>query len=498
MFIFKKTVTGDKENKTMQEKLTNIIPNILSKENVKLQKTLRIAAAMLSCFAITIGAAYLFVLKAHAEKKSALYIDGSIACYISDASTYENAVNMLSENYDSDFGHDIEMEVVEVTAKTASETECYSILVDQLQKDRCDAYVICADKNKIAAFASANEAAEALSCIKETINDLLASSSESKKILTAEVVNEFSIEKEENCLQSELTDKDSFVKAVIDEFKEKVQCSFASGTSDNTDELPKVADNNTSVVLQSNVMEKSVSLPTEEQTHSDLVCFKIRLVLEMTETEPIAPAIRYEDSNEYRVGETVLGVQGENGTAEVTYEVEYISGTEQSRTEISRNVIKQPKDTVMYVGTKPLTDPTGEFDYPLKDEDNFYLSSEFGVNRGYYFDRNAGHAGIDLACKSGTPIYAADGGKVLFAGWKGSYGYVVMLDHDGIQTNYAHMSAYCVKTGDLVCKGQQIGNVGSTGKSTGPHLHFEVKVNGKLVNPFDYLPEKDINVRLCW
>ena len=99
------------------------------------------------------------------------------------------------------------------------------------------------------------------------------------------------------------------------------------------------------------------------------------------------------------------------------------------------------------------------------------------------------HTGIDLAAPIGTPIYAADGGRVVYSGWDNTgYGYTVLIDHgNGIRTRYAHMSWIFPNYGAYVQKGEQIGRVGSTGRSSGPHLHFEVIVNGIARNPFNYI-----------
>ena len=94
------------------------------------------------------------------------------------------------------------------------------------------------------------------------------------------------------------------------------------------------------------------------------------------------------------------------------------------------------------------------------------------------------HQGVDFAASSGTPILASAAGSVVMAGWGGGYGNVVVLDHgNGVRTRYAHMRKFVVKNGERVRQGQKIGEVGSTGLSTGPHLHFEVWKNGKPVNP---------------
>lgn len=99
------------------------------------------------------------------------------------------------------------------------------------------------------------------------------------------------------------------------------------------------------------------------------------------------------------------------------------------------------------------------------------------------------HTGIDVAENIGTPVYAAEAGVIEEAGWnRGGYGYYIIIDHGGgLETLYAHNSRLLVKTGDYVERGQQISASGSTGHSTGPHVHFEVRVNGRRVNPLNYV-----------
>jgi len=98
------------------------------------------------------------------------------------------------------------------------------------------------------------------------------------------------------------------------------------------------------------------------------------------------------------------------------------------------------------------------------------------------------HYGLDYAASTGTSIYASDGGTVTTAGWHGNYGYYIKIDHGGgFTTLYAHCSKLLVKVGDKVYQGQRIGLVGNTGRSTGPHCHFEIFKYGKNVNPSNYV-----------
>ena len=115
------------------------------------------------------------------------------------------------------------------------------------------------------------------------------------------------------------------------------------------------------------------------------------------------------------------------------------------------------------------------------------ISSRFG-RRNISVRGNTYHVGVDIAAPSGTTVRAAQGGLVSRAGWLGSYGYVVYLEHpNGAQTRYAHMRRVAVARGQRVQQGESLGEVGSTGASTGPHLHFELRFNGYATNPLDYL-----------
>ena len=130
-------------------------------------------------------------------------------------------------------------------------------------------------------------------------------------------------------------------------------------------------------------------------------------------------------------------------------------------------------------------------DKPVKMDVEF--TSGFGVRSDPFHAGAAMHPGIDLAGSYGTPIYATAEGTVLRAGWNsGGYGNLVEIDHGrGITTRYGHMSAILVHEGDHVVRGQQVGRMGSTGRSTGNHLHYEVRIDGRAVNPIPFMKSTD-------
>jgi murein DD-endopeptidase MepM/ murein hydrolase activator NlpD len=119
---------------------------------------------------------------------------------------------------------------------------------------------------------------------------------------------------------------------------------------------------------------------------------------------------------------------------------------------------------------------TGSFSWPTQG----------AITQGFW----AYHRALDIANSIGTPIYASDGGFVTYAGWSNvGYGYMVLVDHgNGFRTLYGHLSYYYVDQGQYVSKGQVLGQMGSTGNSTGPHLHFEIRYGGATQNPYSYLP----------
>ncbi|WP_455529508.1 peptidoglycan DD-metalloendopeptidase family protein [Ruminococcus sp.] len=174
--------------------------------------------------------------------------------------------------------------------------------------------------------------------------------------------------------------------------------------------------------------------------------------------------------------------RGQRGEKLSNIEVTYVDGKEYSRKTISSTITKQPVVEKIGIGIyaarpdSPSTvlTGTGEFGWPV---DGGYISDPF------LSDRN--HKGMDIAASTGTEIYAAADGVVVSAGWNsGGYGYFVQLGHvDGYQTVYGHMSAVLVTEGQEVSRGQLIGEIGSTGNSTGPHCHFEVRHEGICLDP---------------
>jgi len=204
---------------------------------------------------------------------------------------------------------------------------------------------------------------------------------------------------------------------------------------------------------------------------------------EKTYKEKIGFETEYEYSSSLYEDQQKVKRKGVPGEYEVVAKVEKHNGIEVAKQIIKETLISQPVAQVVIKGTKkaPPKKGTGSFIMPTRGT----LTSRFGKRWGRM------HEGIDLGARVGTAIKAADGGTVKFAGYNGNYGYMVEIDHGGgFTTRYAHCSKLYVKKGDKVYKGQTIAAVGNTGRSTGPHLHFEVRKHGVAQNPYSYIGKK--------
>lgn len=195
--------------------------------------------------------------------------------------------------------------------------------------------------------------------------------------------------------------------------------------------------------------------------------------------------IEYVDDDSMYVGDFKVISAGEYGSADIVARVTYEGLAEVDRVIESETVLKEPVTEIQARGTqeRPTWLPTGSFRWPTSGT----ISSKYGYRS--IFGGSSFHGGIDIANSYGTDIVAADGGEVVYAGWMNGYGYLIQIDHgNGYVTYYGHNSSLEVGVGDKVYKGQHIAEMGSTGRSTGNHCHFEVRLNGERQNPMNYLP----------
>ena len=207
--------------------------------------------------------------------------------------------------------------------------------------------------------------------------------------------------------------------------------------------------------------------------------FKINL----TESEVIEPETVTEECSDLYIGQTET-VQGGSGMSLVHKEITYDGLSKSEEKVVSKQIIQPAVNTVVKVGTKnPYYAGVAFLSNPTKGG---YLSSYFGEVRA-----KSVHKGIDIAKNFGESVNAALDGKVIRAGYNnGGYGNLIVIEHENnMKTYYAHLNEIYVNVGDMVKKDDIIGAVGSTGNSTGPHLHFELRVDNKPVDPVKYIQQ---------
>ena len=237
-------------------------------------------------------------------------------------------------------------------------------------------------------------------------------------------------------------------------------------------------------VLNPDVMVDKLWVDQELVIQKAVPYLSVENVTDETYEQEIPSPVEYIETADLYVGDTKVKEQGEDGTERVNAHVTYVNGVEVSREIISTETLKEPTTTYAYTGTtpRPVTASNGYFIWPVRGT----ITSNFGGRNlwgSYDF-----HLGIDIAVPYGTGIKAADGGTVIKAGWSGSYGNLVAIRHDnGYVTYYAHNSSILVSVGQKVYQGQIIAKAGMTGNASGPHCHFEVRINGTSVNPRNYL-----------
>ncbi len=247
------------------------------------------------------------------------------------------------------------------------------------------------------------------------------------------------------------------------------------------DTLSQIAkDNNMSLddllKLNSKYKEESVIVPGDE-----LVITVPRSEITVVTTKKISYEEDYkaepeylDDNNNYRGTNYVLD-EGTTGHRSVEATVTYENDKEVNRQIISENVTSESKPAKIAVGT--LTQPTY-----IKPVNGGTFSSGYGMREGIM------HYGVDWSCSTGMTVKASRDGVVTRAGWYSDYGYCVDIQHeDGSMTRYGHNSEVSVKVGQHVKQGEQIALSGNTGNSSGPHVHFEIWIDGRRVNPLDYV-----------
>ncbi len=189
----------------------------------------------------------------------------------------------------------------------------------------------------------------------------------------------------------------------------------------------------------------------------------------------------YKDNDSWYTTKSKVIQEAVTGRRRVLADVTYQNGTRTGSTIVRQETIKEAVPEIIERGTQ--SPPT--FIWPVSSG---YVSSGFGARSRPKAGASTYHQGVDIAVSIGTTVRASSGGTVITAGWVSGYGNAVYIRHaDGVVTRYGHLSKILVSVGETVTQGERIALSGNTGNSTGPHLHFEMRISGTAVNPLNYI-----------
>lgn len=385
---------------------------------------------------------------------------------------------------DIEFAQEIKAEPVRAFGEKVDTKDELIARLDKMLSVRIKAACIQIDNNKVATLKNKEIADEALKEVKEHYVNLVPG--EPKKV---EVEEEVKIS-EEYVNPFEVMDKEAAKELIIRGTPAKDTYVLKEG--DSLWSIARAHDMSVKDLLQANPQLKSeddkiligdkINLAVDKPLLNVKVCTRVEF------KAPIPFETETQKDNKLLKGKQKVKTPGKEGVKKIVADAVYSNGVKQSQATINENKIKDPVKQVIAEGTATRSNyyayapvasrGSGRFVWPVSGK----ISSPFGRRgRGY-------HSGIDIAGSYGSSVRASNSGVVKFAGWSGGYGKLIIIDHGGgINTYYAHLSSMRVSPGQNISKGQKIGKTGTTGRATGPHLHFEVRVAGTPRNPLNYL-----------
>lgn len=276
--------------------------------------------------------------------------------------------------------------------------------------------------------------------------------------------------------RSQIKDRETAYEEITAENEEETIYVVQPG-----DSLSVIAENNDMTMEQIKMLnphiESDDDIYYDDRLNVTVPQAAVQILVEKQETyeEEYNADIIYEDDADMFIGESEVIQEGSSGRHTVTDLVTYVGDLESGREQLQESVQVEAVAQIIRRGIK--SKPT--YMFPVT---NWNVTSNFGYRWGRL------HAGTDIGVPVGTTVRASRGGQVITAGWNGGYGNCVMINHgDGVVTLYGHLSEVTVSVGQYVDQGQQVALSGNTGRSTGPHLHFEIRVNGVAVDAIPYL-----------
>ncbi len=471
----------DKISLSKKSKKVKILASVALKNTIYSKKGINYILKV-TLFVSVIVTSFTITSRFTKNNAQAVYINNKPIGIIDNVEITENELcsnieNKLSEEngVNASINEDISLvPIIASDSDISSEYEILNTVVNDVSYT-VDSYAINVNGEKKVLLKSKKEAENLLSDIKSQRID------NSGEILSVSFVDDIKISEESTDSDNIMTYDDAY------EILNKNTEDKKSYTISEGDTLGKISEDlNISLsdiyALNPDITEDTVLKIGDEITITEeKPLLSVNVVKKVSYKEEIPyETEEIKNNEEYKTYKKVIK-KGKEGEKAVTDEVIYKDGKETSRKTLKETVLKEPENAKVEIGTleTPVKKATGVFKMPVRG----VLTSGFGARWGYI------HKGIDIGAPMGTPVYASDGGVVTFSGWNdGGFGYLVKISHgNGFETYYAHNSSVAVSAGDRVYQGQLISYVGSTGNSTGNHLHFEIRENGVANNPYNYL-----------
>lgn len=403
-------------------------------------------------------------------------------CKVRDKELLDTTLAKLEKDLEKIHNHELaiesKFEIVESTAKDKeiiTQDGLYNILKDNISYSIL-AYSINVDGQQIGVV---NSEYEATSIIEE-VKDYFSQYYDKETIIEVNTVENIEI-KQIKASNNEIKDKEDLVNYIIKGTEEEKKYIVEKG--DNYWNIAEYFNMSLDDLIQANPTSDPERIQIGDELNlvvpKPFINVQVKRRLEQEEKTPYDT--EYKKVSYMFSDEEIVEKKGKYGLSKIESIVTEQNGIQIAKEILSEEVIELPTTEVVTTGTQdpPPKKGTGYFINPLPGS---VISSRFGSRSGGF------HLGQDMAKASGSSIKAADGGTVTYSGWSGSYGYMVDIDHGGgFTTRYAHCSEIYVSVGEKVYQGKVIAAVGSTGVSSGPHLHFEVRKYGSVVNPAAYI-----------
>jgi len=415
----------------------------------------------------------------------AVYVDGENVGAVADQSTVEAAITSveaigsrtLGYDYtvDNDISYRLSLTLRSELTQKEDLRDYFSTKIDAADEDDARLYEITVDGQRMGVIENKAEFNNLLRELKDAYT--------SGDTVSAEFVEEIQVSPV--LLSDEVLTIDQMRAVLTENTTGETTYTVVSGDTFNAIAYRNDMSMSDLKALNPDVNVNKLSVGQVLNVKELIPRLSVRTVETATYFEPIPCPVQTKDDPNIYKGSSKIITQGVEGEALVTANVTRVNGVEKNREVLTSETLREPTTTIKAVGTKPRpkTASNGYYKWPCRGK----ITSYFGYRR--IFGSRSYHSGIDIAGSYGTPIAAADGGKVTFSGYKGNYGYLVIITHDnGTQTYYGHNSSNLVSAGQRVYQGQTIARMGSTGRSTGNHCHFEVRIRGSAVNPLNYLP----------